>query len=270
MSSVQRIIKYLALALSFLLTFSIISIIVYGALMISNIFNREDVDTSGDVRLLGEFEKVSILNIDIDSSNIEIKIGDGFRVETSNKYIELREDNKEIYVTEKKHNWFTSKNVSNLVIYVPHDVLLERVDINSGAGTVDMEELLTEKLNFDLGAGTVNINNLNVLNTAKIDGGVGEININNSSLNNLKLNIGVGKFTMKARISGNSEIDHGIGEASLNLMGEKNNYQIHVDKGIGSLTIDGNEAKDDYAYGNGIDRIDINGGMGRISINFME
>lgn len=270
MSSAQRIIKYLAISLSFLLTFSIISGIRYGVFMIGNLFSHEDIDTLGDVKLLGELSEVKTLNIDIDSSNIEIKIGNGFRVETSNKYIDLREDNKEIYIAEKKHNWFTSKNVSNLVIYVPHEVLLEKVNINSGVGTVDIEELLTEELDLNLGAGTVNINNLTALDSVKIDGGAGEVNISNSSLNNLKLNIGVGKFTMKTRISGNSEIDHGIGEAILNLMGEKEKYQIYVDKGIGSLTIDGNEVVDDYVYGSGNDKIDIDGGIGSISINFME
>lgn len=270
MSSLQRIIKYLAISFAFLLVFSIISGIIYGVIAINNIYVDGDDSVQGEVRELGEFENINILNIDITSSNTLIKTGDKFRIETSNKYIECKEENSIVYVTEKKHNWFTHKAISKLIIYIPKDIVLERTNINSGAGTVNIEKLSTKMLDFDLGAGTVNINDLIVLDSAKIDGGAGEINISNSSLNNLKLNIGVGKFTMMAKLSGNNEINHGVGEAILNLIGEKENYQIHVDKGIGSLTIDGNEVKDDYTYGDGISKIDVDGGIGNISINFIE
>ena len=41
-----------------------------------------------------------------------------------------------------------------------------------------------------------------------------------------------------------------------------------MDKGLGKATINGNNVKDDNTYGNGINKIDINGGIGNIEINF--
>lgn len=78
----------------------------------------------------------------------------------------------------------------------------------------------------------------------------------------------VGKFTLEAAILGNSKIDHGVGSITLNLIGAKEEYKIHVDKGIGTITIDNKNINDNQIIGNGINKIDIDGGIGNMDINF--
>lgn len=271
MRGVQKIIKYLAVAFAMLLTFNIISGVVAGISALSSIFiNKDNYEETDEIKTLTIDGEPKLLNIDISSSNMVIKIEDTFKVETTNKYIECKQKNNIIYITEKDHNWFNNSNTSQLVIYIPSNITLDNVNINTIAGKVDIEKLSTKILNLDLGAGKVSINNLTVLSNTEIDSGAGEVIINNSNLNNLDLSIGVGKFTLNAKLSGNSEIDHGIGEATLNLIGTETDYQIHLDKGLGSAVINGNDIKDDQTVGNGMNKIDIDGGIGNINIDFKE
>ena len=50
----------------------------------------------------------------------------------------------------------------------------------------------------------------------------------------------------------------------------KRNYQIKVDKGVGNATLDGKSIRDDSVYGDGQNRIDIDGGIGSVDIEFEE
>ena len=93
--------------------------------------------------------------------------------------------------------------------------------------------------------------------------------ITNANLNNLDLDMGVGKLSLTSKILGNSKIDSGIGEIDLNLVGNKEDYKLHIDKGIGNVTADGTNLGDDSKYGDGNNYIDIDGGIGSINIDFV-
>lgn len=270
MSGVQRIIKYFALALAFVIIFSIISGIFVGISSLGNIFSENN---NSDIleelnKLVEREEDIKFLDIDVKSSNVIIKVGDTFKAEATNKYIKCKQDNEKIIITEKNHNWFKNSSKSELIVYIPEDMVLDGVEIDNGAGKIEIEKLSTRFLNLDLGAGKVKINNLSVLNDTEIDGGAGEVTIKNSSLNNLDLDMGVGKFVLDAEIFGNSKIDHGVGEAIITLIGSKDDYQIHIDKGLGAVKVDNKSVSDNETIGSGINKIDIDCGVGSITVNF--
>lgn len=264
----QKIIKYLAASLAIFLTFTIISTIVSGIILIFNVFDNSTSNEEKEVLNILEVSKqLTELDIDVTSSNIIIKESDTFKIDTSNEYISYREDNDIIYITEKKH-FMKDNSSTKLIVSIPKKNVFEKVNIKSGAGVVSIDNLTTKVLDLDLGAGKVTIQNLMVLDNTYIDGGAGLVTIKGGSLTNLDLNMGVGKFDMTTRLVGNNEIDHGVGALTMNLLGDSADYQIHVDKGIGNVTIMGNEIKDNSVYGNGISKIDIDGGMGSINIDF--
>ena len=82
--------------------------------------------------------------------------------------------------------------------------------------------------------------------------------------------MGIGKFEVTSVITGNSKVNAGIGILELNIQGNKENYTIKTDKGIGSIKIDGKEVADNVTYGNGENNIKIDGGIGSIDIEFEE
>ena len=155
-------------------------------------------------------------------------------------------------------------------MYVPSDFIFDRVAIESGASKTNIEELYTKQLYLDLGAGKVMINNLTVLENAKIDGGAGETIIKSSNIHNLDLEMGVGRLSLSSKLTGNNKIDSGIGEMNLSLLGTLDDYCIILDKGLGNATINGKNMSDDTTYGTGENKLDIDGGVGSIQIDFIE
>ena len=142
--------------------------------------------------------------------------------------------------------------------------------IDTGAGKVEIDSLSCDVLKLSLGAGKADIKNLTANSRADIDGGAGELDIDGGKLCNLKLDMGVGKLTLKSRIEGESDLDYGVGETDLILLGSLEDYQIEIDKGIGEAKLNGENMQDDLVYGSGENKIEIDGGVGSINIEFSE
>lgn len=270
MTSAQKVIKYLAIAFAIFLIVSIFSSIMFGFSTAFGIFtNNKDSNILENLKDLNiEGDDISILNIDIAYANLIIKKGDTLKAETNNKYINYNQDGNKIVIKEKKHSWFTKKNKSDLIIYIPEDFSFDGVSIDAGAGKLEIDNISTKILNLEFGAGKATINNLNVDGYANIDGGAGEISILDGSINDLDLDVGVGKFTLISKLTGNNKIDAGVGELNITLFGSINDYQLSVEKGIGSARLDGSDIKNEKTYGTGGNIINIDGGVGSININF--
>lgn len=264
MSEAQKVIKYLAIAFAVFLIINIFSAMFYGLNSLSNIFD-EDNNITNELKDVDINSSVSILSIDVSSANVTIKPGNILNVETDSDDIKVRQDNNKIYI-EEKTNWFKFNNNSNIVITVPSSLVFDAVAVDTGAGKLDINNLTTDNLYLDLGAGKVNINNMNVNKTAEIDGGAGEINIKTSVINNLDMDMGVGKLYLNAQLLGNTEIDSGVGNVDIDLIGTINDYKITLDKGIGKSVID-DKSITNGTYGNGLNKISIDGGVGNINVS---
>ena len=271
MSSAQKIIKYLAIAFALFLTFSIISGIGYAFISIGNLFdsNKKSVTEKLEMIEIKEEDTISSLEIDVGGTNIIVKSGEVFQVQTDSKYIQVKQDHHKLSIQEKENSWFSNGETADLIVSVPTEFIFREVSIEVGAGRLEIEELATNNLDLELGAGKVTIDKLNVFDQADIDSGAGEVEIRDGELSNLDLNMGVGKFTLNTKLSGNSTIDHGVGAFHLNLIGSKNDYQIHFNKGLGSVSLDGDEVVDNQTIGTGSNRLEIDGGVGKIDIHFI-
>lgn len=269
MNQIQKVIKYLAIAFALFLTFSIISGIMYGVMSIGNLFDDGQVVTE-QLKSLEISEDTLVLDIDVTSSNITIKVGDTFKVETNNKNITSKQDNNKLYIKEKKHNWFSSSKNTELVVSIPSDFIFDEVAIESGTGKVSIETLSTKKLDLDLGAGKVEIDTLTVLEEAKIDGGAGEMIITSSDIHNLDLDMGVGRLSLTCKLTGTNKIDSGVGEVNLSFLGTLEDYQIKLDKGLGTATLNGKNMNDNTNYGTGKNTLTIDGGVGSIQVKLIE
>lgn len=160
--------------------------------------------------------------------------------------------------------WYSSNNKKDeLTIYIPSNIVLNKIDIDMGAGTLNIENMNTRKLALDLGAGSTLIKDIYSDNT-NINTGAGSFTIVNGNINDLDLDVGVGKTNITSKITGNSTIDIGIGSLSLNLIG--NNYTFKVNKGIGKVLIDNKEVSDNEVLGMGSNTIKLNGGIGDTTV----
>lgn len=259
MTQAQRIIKYFALALSFFIIISIISCIFYGINSFINFFNDNEI---GEVRHF-DFEDIKIIDIDLSSTKLTIKNGNYFRVETNNKYIECSQTNNKLTIKETKNNWLSNGN-GEIIVYINDN--LDKLELETGAGNINVDNVNINEFDLEIGAGKVDIQNLNVFNKLNIDGGAGEVTIKEGTINNLDLDMGVGKVTITSKLIGSSDIDAGIGELNIKLLEKIENYKIKIEKGLGKVKINNNEVKNGI-HGEGINLIEIDGGIGSINIS---
>lgn len=272
MTTVQKIIKHLAMGFAAFLIVTIFSAILGGGYALLNalglIHSNKNITTEDLKVISDEVTEIATLNVELDFTNLQIKTGDNFKVETNNSKISFKNDNGSIIIKED-YNWKTNSGESLLVIYLPKDMIeLDETEIETGAGKLNIENLNTQSLYLELGAGDVQIENLVTTKETKIDGGVGKAEIKSCKINDLKANLGMGEFTLNGKLTGESKIDSGVGSINMDLTDKKENYTIKLSKGIGSIRIDEKEVADGEVWGNGENSIKIDGGIGSIKINF--
>ena len=274
MTTAQKVIKYLATAFAVFLIITIISAILSGGYALLSalglIHTNKDIVTENLKVISKEVKEVTTLKIDLAYTNLDIKTGDDFKVETNNSNITFEENNGSVKIKEENRNWLKNDNISsNLIICIPEDMIaIDETKIQTGAGKINIEKLNTQSLYLELGAGDVYIENVIATGETKIDGGVGKTELKSCEINNLKANLGMGEFTFSGKLTGKSKIDSGVGAINIDLMDNKNNYKIDVSKGLGNVTLDGQKLETDRVYGIGENYLDIDGGIGEIKIDF--
>lgn len=273
MSIGQKVIKYLAIAFAIALIVGIITTIVrvVSSIPLTLKIGKNNNDSNNIIETSSDFENenVAFLDIDIAYSNLTIRKGEYLKVESSNKDIQCKQDKQKIKIKERNNNWFfNNTKKEELVVYVPENLQFDRVNINTGAGKVNIEILNTKVLKMDLGAGETSMKNINITENAKIDTGAGKVNIKAAKINDLKCDLGIGATEISAKLLGNTRISTGVGSLKLDVFGKKEEYETKVNKGLGNVTIDEEKISDDEVVGNGENKIDIDGGVGKIKINF--
>lgn len=264
MNELQKLIKILAIGLGIfiIICIAIAILSIVGLIINIDFFNGKKIDFNE------AYENIKIVEIDSQYSEVIVKKGEIFEVDAKNVNSKFTSKEKNHVLTIKeKRNWnFFARDKGTITITIPKNIELEMLKVDTGSGSLEINEINSIKLDVNQGAGVILIKNSNFSNTS-IDGGAGKMTITNSTLNNLDLDSGVGEVTLNAKIAGDSEIDCGVGELNITLLGNEEDYQVKVEKGIGSINLN-NKDIDSGIYGEGHNKIDIEGGIGSIKINF--
>ena len=275
MTTLQKVIKYLALAFAIFLTVTIIGSILSAVGLLGNLFS-DDADW-GDV--IGETKthtftsKISDLNIQLNAADFYIKEGNSFSVESNLKNLEIHEKNGRLTLkdlTKIKLNGSNTYENAVLTIYVPVGTMFDNVNIKTGAGRFTVDSLSAATIGFELGAGDVTISKLIAEKSADIEGGAGRITISNGAIKDLALKMGMGQLNLTAALTGDSELELGVGESNITLLGSKDDYELDIEKGIGNITVDGKNVTDYGGSGRGANEVEIHGGIGAINVEFKE
>lgn len=282
MSSVQRVIKYCAVGLAVFFAVIIISSIVSIAFAVVKCVSGEGFSfgnwNENTVDFTETFTDVESLNIDNSTGELNIKIGNEFKVEAENVSESFKatvKNNGTLTVTEDdglRFLWFSldgfcSPN-SKVTVYVPADFIAKETKIDTGAGNVYVENLQSEYLYISTGAGNINGSDL-VAQDFYVDGGVGNVKLDNVNFTDAEFDCGVGNLNISGVLAGETKIDCGVGDIDLNLEDANvMNYGYDMDCGIGSIKINGDKVSGTYKQNNASDNlIKVDGGVGDVKIN---
>lgn len=260
MNTFQKVIKYFALALAFLIIGSVISITFEVVSSFTDVFSKEELIDSITYDVKSSIEN---LDIKVNSTKLNIINGESLKVTTNSNKIKVNEVNGKLEIIDKSNKMIKDKEVT---ITIPNNYNFREVKIDLGAGETVIDKLSALIIDIEMDAGKLTINDIEAVNSMDIDGSAGEILILNCKVNNLDLDMGVGKSSVHGLITGKSKIDAGVGQLNINLLGTLEDYKFKVNKGIGSIKLNGNGLEDNSINGNGVNLIDIEGGVGEMNI----
>lgn len=205
MNGFQKLVKIFAICLAIFIIFNIFGWIIFGLSFLANIdgeFGKESskvelaegnshayIYTQEQVREINELEidikyastyitKTSNPDITIQSNELKANLD----VELINGKLKIREDD----------NWSWNKQMGTVRIYLPETMFLNELDIETGAGRLNMDGIYAKKFELNHGAGNLEISN-SEFTRAEIKAGAGKSEIESCVLNNLKLKAGVRK-----------------------------------------------------------------------------
>lgn len=265
MTTLQKAIRYLAIAFAVFLTVSIIGGTLSAVGFIGSFFTEDAV--TEDMKIYSVASEVSNLEIRINAADLYIKEGKAFSVESNLKYLKVSEKD-DILTIEETKKFYGNYNKAVLTVYVPAGTVFDHTSLTTGAGRVTIDRLASGTLDFELGAGKVSVSTLIATKTADIEGGAGRITICGGSLHNLDLEMGVGQLNLTSSLTGDCRLDLGVGESNITLIGTKDDYKLDLEKGLGSVSVDGKSVSGYSSSGNGTRKAEIHGGVGAIHVTF--
>lgn len=141
MNVVQKIIKYLAIALAIFIIINIVSVVLsvlYGLSWISGATkDAEIIESQEEIYSTIGNTDITTLKIELNASNLEIKNGEMLRVETNNLNVKCNQEGSQLTIKDKTKNWFSKGNdASQIILYMPENMLWDSVKIDAGAGKI--------------------------------------------------------------------------------------------------------------------------------------
>ena len=164
-----------------------------------------------------------------------------------------------------------SENVITLII--PAGTSMDEVDIEVGAGVMEIVSLKAKEIDALIGAGELRIDQAQIQDfSAEV--GAGRVEAYNMDVEEASLTLSMGECIYEGAISGNLDIECDMGNMEIFLSGHEDDYNYEIECGAGNVEIGG----ESYAalvserhINNGCHRdIEVECNMGNIEIQFKE
>lgn len=267
MTDVQKAIKYIAIALAIFLIIMIFGGIIGGLSLFSYIFDNKST-VAHDLSSQTFNNDYTELEIEISAADLIIEEGDTFAIDSNHQHLKVEEKQGTLKIYDTQKLFKPTSETYTVIITVPKDYIFNEISIETGAAKLTASHLTTYDLDLKLGAGLVTLSDVTVNTETDIEGGAGTLSIENCSFNNLSLDIGVGECNMTAKLFGDNELNCGVGTADFTLIETDDiSYNINVEKGLGSVKLNGEKVDRNSQFGNGNSKVEITCGVGDVNID---
>ena len=203
------------------------------------------------------------LDIDLKAADLIIRRGEEFSVLVSNDSISV-DFGTTLKIEETSSKWH--QTAEKVIITMPKEKTFETVDIDVGAGQLTIDEITADRFYLDIGTADVEINMITA--NANIKCGLGDIDIKDGTIHDLDLELGAGDADIYATLTGEAQIECGVGDLDLTLKDGEAKNRVDCNVGLGSFTVNGDSVKGSRVIGSGANSVEIDGGIGDVSVNF--
>ena len=232
-----------------------------------DIFNSNDVNR---IELIQNVANVKFLSggnsesIKIEAENILIP---EYKCSVSDGILQIKYNPRSVkfgFVSFPTGIFNINNKMPEIRIYIPAGKKFDEVNFDGGVGKIETTQLNAKALMLNGGVGEYNIKGLTT-DSLTIESGVGSIKIEGIINGGTKIDGGVGEIKISGQINGDIDLTTGVGSVELNLTGNASDYNIKVDKGLGSAKLNGSPVS--YVNNDGKYNINVDAGVGSIDIN---
>lgn len=262
-----KILKIVFTIIGAILVIGLVIGLILGIRYVVDTYTEAEVKPAYSEVLTEDVSFIKELDVEVNAISFIVK-HEGNNVSLSHhEFIYAAIDGDEIVIKEKKRKWY-ERVEGTVVLTVPVGFNFDSINIESGAGKVQIEGMEMRELDLELGAGKVVLDDVSVSGNVDIDGGAGKIEIKSGTYNNMNLEMGIGKLEMQGGLTGSNTIDASVGACDIKLIGS--DYKIHSEKGLGDIIIGNYIVSDNTDHGTGNTKINIYGGIGNIVVKFID
>lgn len=200
--------------------------------------------------------------------------------EDSNFYVEAKETGKfqcfikndTLYVktTRTIKDW-DNYDECRIILYIPADYRFEQVDVELGAGLLEMADVVADKMEMEVGAGQIITEYLEA-DKCDITVGMGEIIIEDMQVTKMDAEVGMGHLQMDGNILGDLNAECAMGSMELDVAGSEEDFNYTIEAAMGNVSIGGADYSglaQDKTVNNSADKnMTLECAMGNIEVDF--
>lgn len=138
---------------------------------------------------------------------------------------------------------------TQIVVYLPANLVLEKTALEIGAGEVCMDAVpfSCSEMQVEIGAGKWKAAQLSVSGSLNVEIGAGKAKMKGITAGRVNIECGVGSSVYKGRVNGDIKVICGVGNCSFQLENKESDFNYDISCAVGSVKINGNRLKS-FAY----------------------
>lgn len=159
----------------------------------------------------------------------------------------------------------------SICLYVPAEYSFDKVSLDLGAGSLNVEELQTGSLEANVGAGKMAFEKLNA-DQATLDCGAGQITVEEFNSRVTEVSVGMGSVRLTGDVTERLTGDCAMGELKLTLAGAQGDFNYDLSCGMGEMKV-GDDSYNGMANEKQINNqaakdMELNCAMGSVVVEF--
>ncbi len=216
---------------------------------------EKQLESTVTERQLPETDDITSLRLDVDMSEVVVRTGERWKLESNFKkeYLTCEAGDGVLTIRQPDFNWsfggWSGKLDPNITLTVPEDLRLDTLDVELNAGAMELKDLSAKESRLDVDAGAIT---LDALDTRSLD-----------------LDCDTGGVEGTLRLTRNSSMDVDMGAIELTLLEGSKVARVAADIGLGSVSFNGEELDDgaEQKIGTNGGQLQLNCDMGSIELN---
>ncbi|MDE6232607.1 MAG: DUF4097 domain-containing protein [Lachnospiraceae bacterium] len=168
-----------------------------------------------------ELDKAMNLLMDVGGAEVIVKKSDDGKFfaesEGINMTWNINNDDIVVQTERRKFLWHIKKSVGKITIYIPEDYEFKNIEIDCGAGVIQIEDVKAESIDLDIGAGEVVAEDIDT--------------------KELSIECGAGSIEVSGSVKGNAEIECSMGSVDLEVKQEEKYYNYEIECSMGEVNI---------------------------------